>query len=60
MHLNLMELHRLAYTEVTVIPLWQTTDFFVYNKRLKNVGAQPVWLYQNVDQWRLAAPSSQP
>ncbi|MEO8494466.1 MAG: ABC transporter substrate-binding protein, partial [Planctomycetota bacterium] len=56
---QLVALHHAAYTEVSVIPLWQTVDFFVYNKRLRNVGEQPVWLYQNVDEWRLGAPSAQ-
>ena len=54
---QLVALHAASHYEVTVIPLWQTTDFFIYNKRLRNVGVQPVWLYQNIDQWRMAAPT---
>ena len=54
---QLVALHHAANAEVTVVPLWQTVDFFVYNKRLRNIGEQPVWLYQNVDQWRLSAPA---
>lgn len=52
---ELVALHRAAHNEVAIIPLWQTTDSFVYNKRLRNLGENPVWLYQNVDQWRLQA-----
>lgn len=57
---QLVALHRAAHNEVSVIPLWQTVDFFVYNKRLRNIGEQPVWLYQNVDQWRLGAQTTTP
>lgn len=52
---QLVALHRAAHNEVALIPLWQTTDYFVYNKRLRNLGESPVWLYQNVDKWRLQA-----
>ena len=52
---QLVALHRAAHDEVSVIPLWQTVDFFVYNKRVRNIGENPVWLYQYVDQWRLSA-----
>lgn len=52
---ELVALHHAAHNEVALIPLWQTTDYFVYNKRLRNLGENPVWLYQNVDQWRLQA-----
>jgi tetratricopeptide (TPR) repeat protein len=55
---QLVALHRAAHNEVSVIPLWQTVDFFVYNKRLRNIGEQPVWLYQHVDQWRLGAQTA--
>ncbi|MBC8350640.1 MAG: hypothetical protein H8E66_01555 [Planctomycetes bacterium] len=56
---QLVALHHAAHNEVSVIPLWQTVDFFVYNKRLRNIGEQPVWLYQYVDQWRLGAQTAQ-
>ncbi|MBP90678.1 MAG: hypothetical protein CMJ64_28865 [Planctomycetaceae bacterium] len=52
---QLVALHHAVHNEVSLIPLWQTTDYFVYNKRLRNLGESPVWLYQNVDQWRLQA-----
>ncbi|MCA9121460.1 MAG: hypothetical protein H6822_16155 [Planctomycetaceae bacterium] len=58
-HDQLVALHHAAHNEVTVIPLWQTVDYFIYNKRLRNIGEQPVWLYQYVDQWRLGAQTAQ-
>ncbi len=57
---QLVALHHAANAEISVVPLWQTVDFFVYNKRLRNIGEQPVWLYQNIDQWRLSAPAGAP
>ncbi|MDA1051310.1 MAG: ABC transporter substrate-binding protein [Planctomycetota bacterium] len=59
-HDQLVALHHAAYNEVPVIPLWQTVDSFVYNKRVRNIGDQPVWLYQNVDQWRIGEQAAQP
>jgi ABC-type transport system substrate-binding protein len=53
---RLLELHRLCHHDLSVIPLWQITDFFAYHRRLRGVGESPVGLYQNVDQWRLGKP----
>ena len=50
---RLLDVHRVVHNEVTIIPLWQTIDYFAYNKRLHNVGESPVWLYQNIQQWRV-------
>ncbi|MFV1968141.1 MAG: ABC transporter substrate-binding protein [Pirellulaceae bacterium] len=52
---RLLQLHTAAHNEAVIIPLWQLVDFFAYNKRLRNVGENPVWLYQNIDQWRLSS-----
>jgi ABC-type transport system substrate-binding protein len=51
---SLIDIHRAVDNDVAILPLWQTVDFFAYRTALKNVGASPVWLYQNVDQWRLS------
>lgn len=52
---RLVDIHRAVDYDVALLPLWQTIDFFAYHKRLKNIGASPVWLYQNIDQWRIGA-----
>ena len=52
---RLLEVHRTVYNEVAIVPLWQTVEFFAYNNRLRNLGDRPVWIYQNVEQWRLGA-----
>lgn len=55
---RLLDLHRTAYNEAAVIPLWQMVDSFAYRKQLRNIVGRdgpPVWLYQNIDQWRLSA-----
>jgi ABC-type transport system substrate-binding protein len=52
-HAHLRRIHRLAHDDVTVVPLWQLVDHFAYRNSLKGIGAKPVSLYQNVEQWQL-------
>jgi ABC-type transport system substrate-binding protein len=49
---KLLEIHRLTYEELPVIPLWQLTDHFAYHRQLQGVAARPVSLYSNVEQWQ--------
>ncbi len=53
---RLHELHRLIHEEVTVIPLWQMTDYFVYHRGLRGLRDRPVFFYQDVAQWRVVPP----
>jgi tetratricopeptide (TPR) repeat protein len=55
---GLFRIHRVVHDEVAVIPLWQMTNFFAYNKRLRNVGDRPLRLYENIDQWRIGSQSA--
>lgn len=55
---RLVDIHRAAYNDVAVLPLWQVVDYFAYHKRLQNVGERPVWLYQNVEQWRISVEAA--
>lgn len=48
---RLREVHRIAYNDVQLIPLWQVTNFFAYHKILQGVGQSPVSLYQNIEEW---------
>jgi len=50
---HLAEIHDIVHHDLPLIPLWQTVNFFAYRDNLLHVGAAPVTLYQNVDQWRL-------
>ena len=52
---RLIDIHRSAYNDVAVLPLWQVVDYFAYHKRIENIGERPVWIYQNVEQWRVRA-----
>ncbi len=49
---QLHNIHRIAFNDVAVIPLWQLVDHFAYHKSVRGIGAQPVTLYQNVEQWQ--------
>jgi ABC-type transport system substrate-binding protein len=53
---RLHELHRQLYEDVTVLPLWQMVDHFVYRKGLRGVSGRPIYLYQNIDRWRVSPP----
>lgn len=55
---RLIDIHRSAYNDVAVLPLWQVVDYLAYHKRVRNVGERPVWLYQNVEQWRIGAEAA--
>ena len=56
---RLKELHRIAYEQVAVIPLWQTVNSMVYSRRLRGIGSNPLNLYQDVEQWKVTPPSAQ-
>ncbi len=49
---RLREIHRLAYYDLPVVPLWQTVNWLAVRTWLEGVGQQPVTLYQNLDAWR--------
>jgi ABC-type transport system substrate-binding protein len=51
-HRVLPRLHRIAQDDVAVVPLWQMVDHFAHRKNLRGVGARPVLLYANVEQWQ--------
>jgi len=52
---RLQEVHQTAFYDLSVIPLWQTVEFFAYRKSLVGIGAKPVTLYQNVADWKRAS-----
>ncbi|MBX3412737.1 MAG: hypothetical protein KF708_08620 [Pirellulales bacterium] len=51
---KLFEIHRLAAEDVTVVPLWQLTDYFAYHQDLEGIGEAPVSLYQEIERWQIA------
>jgi ABC-type transport system substrate-binding protein len=55
---SLRHVHRLVHDDIAVIPLWQLAEHFAYRKDLRGMASKPVILYQNVEQWRPAFPSS--
>jgi tetratricopeptide (TPR) repeat protein len=48
----LHRIHRLAYNDTAIVPLWQLVDHFVYRDSLRGVAERPVSFYQSVEQWR--------
>ena len=48
----LHRIHRIAYDDAAVLPLWQLVEYFAYHNSLRGMAAKPVSLYQNVEQWQ--------
>jgi hypothetical protein len=44
--------HRVAYDDTAIVPLWQLTEHLAYHRSLEGVGAKPATLYQNVERWK--------
>lgn len=51
----LSDLHRIAFADLPLIPLWQTANQFAYSKSLRGVPRKTVDLYQTIDSWRVDA-----
>jgi ABC-type transport system substrate-binding protein/Flp pilus assembly protein TadD len=49
---RLRHVHRVAHSDVAVVPLYQLTDHFAYHESLQGIGTRPISLYQNVPQWQ--------
>ncbi len=49
---QLRDIHQRAHSEVTIIPLWQLSDYFAHVRDLEGLGDSPVTLYQYVEDWR--------
>lgn len=48
----LHRVHRIAYDDAAILPLWQLVEYFVYHDSLRGIATKPVSLYQNVELWR--------
>jgi ABC-type transport system substrate-binding protein len=51
---QLHRLHRIAFDDVAVVPLWQLVDFYAYRKGNRGIGERPFTIYQNIEQWQPA------
>ena len=52
---RMQQLHQLIYEDVTVIPLWQTYDYYAFRQGFTALEGNRATLYQNVQQWQPAA-----
>jgi ABC-type transport system substrate-binding protein len=50
----LLKLHRLVHDDVTLIPLYQTFDYYAYRKSVKGLVNGQATLYQNIESWRVS------
>ena len=52
---RMQQLHQLVHEDVSVIPLWQTYDYYAYRQGFTGLETKRATLYQNVQQWQPAA-----
>jgi hypothetical protein len=38
---------------MSVLPLWQMREFYAHRRNLRNIGRDLIYIYQNIDRWRL-------
>jgi len=50
----LLRLHRLVHDDVTLIPLYQTFDYYAYRTTVQGLPSGQATLYQNVESWKAA------
>ena len=55
---ELRGLHRLLHEEVTIIPLWQTYDYFAYRSSVQGIPDKQVTLYQAIERWKIISRSA--
>ena len=57
---RLHEIHDVASTDLPVIPLWQTVNYFAYRRTLSGITPQPVTLFQDIANWQLEIRTKRP
>ena len=50
---DLRRLHRQVRVDLSIIPLWQVTEFYAFRNSTRNLGRDLIHLYQNVDRWKI-------
>jgi ABC-type transport system substrate-binding protein len=50
----LRQVHEQCGHDVTVLPLWQTINFFAYRDNIRGLAPSEVRLYDNVERWELS------
>lgn len=55
---RLQDLHRAVHEDLTIIPLWQTNEYFAYRKHIQGIQPGIVTLYQNIQAWRVGPRGS--
>lgn len=50
---RLKDIHRIVHTDLTIIPLWQTVEYYAVQKNFRGLQASPVSLYQDVESWNV-------
>ena len=49
----LRETHRDLVADVTLIPLWEVSDYLLIRQNLRGLPARPLYPYQDIERWQL-------
>jgi ABC-type transport system substrate-binding protein len=49
----LRQIHDQCNADASVLPLWQTINFYAYRRNVTGLGESQVRLYDNVDRWKI-------
>ncbi len=50
---RLHDIHQIVYDQLTVIPLYQSVDYFAHSVGVEGIPTNPVLLYETVEQWQV-------
>ena len=51
----LQRVHQQSANNLSVLPLWQVIDHYAYRKNVFNLGTDIVFLYENLNEWRIGS-----
>lgn len=49
----LRQIHRQVANDMTILPLWQLTEYYAYRRNVRDIGRDAVHLYENIERWRI-------
>jgi hypothetical protein len=50
---RLRRMHRLMWSEVQYLPLWEIDEFIALRREVQGTPAHPVHAYQDIEQWTI-------
>ncbi len=57
---QLFEIHDVTHSDLPLLPLWQTINYFAYRNEVRGISERPIRLYQDIGHWQIEFRSEQP